>query len=253
MQSLPLFKSTSDVSVIAEAHENLAYFFSKRIKILIVEDDKNILAYLEGFFSTPYIQVETAATAEDAFSIISSSVGMPWHCWIVDLGLGTRSGLDIVESNRQFPFTIIHSGIGSMEIAAKAIKLGAAEVIDKKPDSIFKLIMKVCKLVPLSFLCKGFLPKNTSVFFLLKENILRNHLDWANTANLSLRQLQNICSMHTGISPTYVLPFYYGMHYLLLKSFGNDTFPIEYSSHHSFFFNCLQFVENNLPYYQNFL
>ncbi len=252
MRSFQPFESPSHASGISEVPETILRFFSKRIKLLIVEDDENVRGYLEGFFTTPFIQVEPAANVDEAFRIISSSA-LPWHCWIVDINLGKRSGLDIVEINRQFPFTIIYSGLGSMELAAQAIKLGAAEVIEKKPDSIFKLIMKTCKLIPLSFLCKGFLPKNITVFFLLRENIVRNHLDWANRANLSLRQLQNICGIHTGIPPTYVLPFYYGMQFILLKSFECNEFPVEYASNLSFFKHCLQFVENNLPYYQNFL
>ena len=81
------------------------------------------------------------------------------------MNLGGSSGCAILEKNRQFPFAIIYSGIGDMELAAQAKDLGAAEVIDKKPNSIFKLIIKTCKLIPISVLCRGFLGKNIYTFF----------------------------------------------------------------------------------------
>jgi DNA-binding NtrC family response regulator len=140
---------------------------------VIVEDDIKILEALEVLFSTPYIHVETAINAEEALLAISSSAS-PWHCWIIDMNLGRLSGCAILEKHRQFPFTIIYSGIGSMEHAAEAKELGAAEVIDKKPDSILKLIVKICKLIPLSFLCKGFLPNDSKVFFQCLNFIRKN-------------------------------------------------------------------------------
>jgi CheY-like chemotaxis protein len=237
---------------ISEVSEKVAQFFLKRMKLLIVEDDEKVRETLEGFFSTPFIQVEKASNTEEAFLAFSSSAN-PWHCWIIDINLGRLSGLEILKKNQQFPFAIIYSGIGSMEQAAQAVKLGAAEVIDKKPDSIFKLIIKTCNLIPIGILCKGFLPKNTHVFFLLKENLIKNQNDWAGRANLSVRQLQNICGLHTGMTPPFVIPFYYGLQYLLRSSFESIKLPDEYSAHKPFFRECLNFIDKNLPSYQNFL
>jgi ActR/RegA family two-component response regulator len=249
---MPFIEKLPSITGLSEVPEKVNSFFSKHIKLLIVEDDENILGCLKGFFSTPYIQVETALNAENALGAISSSA-KPWHCWIIDIDLGKLSGLAILEKNRQFPFAIIYSGIRSMEQAARAVKLGAAEVIDKQPDSILKVIIKTCKLIPLSVICKGFLLKNITSFFLLKENVIKNHTDWANRANLSLRQLQNICHLRTGMPPTYVIPFYYGLQYLLLLSFGSIDLPAEYAFQKPFLSDCLNFIDKNLPYYRNFL
>jgi CheY-like chemotaxis protein len=242
----------AQATALSEVSEKLASFFFKRMNILIVEDDDIILRCLEDFLSTSFIHVETALNAENALVAIAST-NTPWHCWIIDMGLGKLSGLAILEENRQFPFAIIHSGTGSMEQAALAMKLGAADVIDKSPNSMYKVILKICKLIPLSVLCKGFLLKNISAFFLLKENIILDHTEWAYRANVSLRQLQNICNLHTGMPPTFVIPFYYGLQYLLSLSFDSSVLTAEFLPYKPFLTDCLNFIEKNLSYYQNFI
>ena len=167
----------------------------------------------------------------------------------MNLGQRLNEGLDFIERYKTFPFTIIFSGMGSMEMAAKAMELGVAEVVDKTVDATNKLILKTCKLMPLSLLCKGRLQKNRSVFFLLKENIFKDHNEWAYAANLSLRQLQNICRLYTGMSPSFVLPFYYGIQFLLLSSFEAFKLPAEFSLNQSFFRQCADFVDQNILHY----
>jgi len=241
----------STLSDTINISEKLTTYFSNRMKLLVVDDSEITLSYIEGFFSTPLINVSTVSNSNDAFSLIAESP-LLWHCWIIDINLGMREndGLDIIERHKTFPFTIVFSGMGSMETAVKAMELGAAEVVDKKPEAINKLILKTCKLMPLSLLCKGRLQKNRNIFFLLKENIIKDHNEWALSANLSLRQLQNICNLYAGMPPTFVLPFYYGLQYLLLSSFEAFSLPPEYSANQEFFQNCLTFLEQNLPYYQ---
>jgi ActR/RegA family two-component response regulator len=233
----------------SEKPEKSFQFFPPKMKLLIVEDDENNRACLKGIFTSPYIQVQTAITADEALLAIASAA-FPWHCWIIEINLEKRSGLDIIAEHRNFPGAVIYSGLGSMEIAAKAIQLGAAEVIDKTRDSIHKLIMKTCELMPLSHLCQGILPKNKSVFYLLKENIIKNHNEWAAKANLSLRQLQNICHIHTGLPPTSVIPFYYGMQYLLASSFKYCNPPSEHVSHQFFFQDCVDFITKNRLHFE---
>ena len=233
--------------------DKLTNCFAKRMNLLIVDDSEMVITCLEGFFSTPFINVSTATTVDSAFKLISTP-SRQWHCWIIDMNLGNRlnEGLDIIEQNKSFPFSIIFSGIGSMETAAQAMELGAAEIIDKTHDAINKLILKTCRLMPISMLCKGRLQKNRSVFFLLKENIIKDCHEWAYAANLSLRQLQNICTLYTGMSPSYVLPMYYGMQQLLVSSFKQFKHPSEYFENESFFYACLDFIDQNLPYYQTY-
>jgi ActR/RegA family two-component response regulator len=244
----------SSVFKTLKISDRLIEFLSKRINLLIVDDLDMTLNCLEGFFSTPFIRVFTASNSEDAFKLISMP-SLQWHCWIIDMNLGKRDneGLDIIERHEHFPFTVIFSGIGSMEIAAQATKLGVAEVVDKAHDPINKLIIKACKIMSLGVLCKMILQKNRSLFFLLKEKIIKDPHAWAYSANMSLRQLQNICYSYTRMPPSFALPMYYGLQYLLVSSFESLSPPPEYLENQIFFTNCIDFIDQNLTHYKNCL
>jgi DNA-binding NarL/FixJ family response regulator len=224
--------------------------FLKRMKLLIADTDTSILASLATAFSTPLVDVKTASDANQATNAISRS-SCPWHTWIFDISLGKRGceGLEIIEKHQHYPFVIVHSGIGSMEKAAHAIRLGVAEVIDKTAESVSRLIEKTCALLPLGMLCKGRLLKSRGVFFTLAENVIMHHREWAERVNLSLRQLENVCNLHTDLTPSLVLPFYYGMRYLLQTTIDLRHMPVEYVVNERFFLECIEFVARRIEGY----
>ena len=225
----------------------------KRINLLIVEDDASLLLMLKNNFSLPYINIVQASSMKAARKAIAG-FGGAWHCWIVDMCLGDtkNAGTALIEGHDAFPFAIVYSGLGSMEGAAGAIQKGAAAVIDKGPGTLEKLIGEACGLMPLGVLCKGVLRKKKELLFLFRDHIIRNPNEWADKAGITLRQIENISVSTTGIPPSYTIPFYNGMRYLLAESLGiSGRFIAETDG--AFYRGCVEFLEENQDYYRNML
>lgn len=227
---------------------SISALFSRRINVLIVEDDENLLTTLADLFSTPFTTVTSAADMSEARSAIAK-LGGSWHCWIVDLSLGGKqdAGMALIKENGNFPFAVVYSGIGSMESASHAIRLGAEAVIDKGSGSIAKLVREVCAIAPLALLCRGSLSKSKEILFLLKNHAVREPKEWADLASLTLRQLQNISTMQTGLPPSFVIPFYHCLRCLLEAGISGNPPPAE---DREFCHKCLKFIEENLPTYK---
>jgi hypothetical protein len=158
----------------------------------------------------------------------------------------------LIEEHNNFPFAIVYSGIGSMESASHAIRIGAEAVIDKGGGSIDKLLREVCGVAPLAVLCNGKIFKRKEVLFLLKNHTIRDPKEWAEKSGMSLRQIENISSMHTGMPPSLVIPFYYGLRHLLATDISGKE-PEVNKEELTFQKGCFDFLQNNLPTYQNFL
>ena len=233
--------------------ESVSRCFSGRIHLLIVEDEEYILSALAGIFSIPSITVTTASTIDEARTAIAARGG-DWHCWIIDLGLGGKknAGMALIEESDNFPFAIVYSGLGSMESASHAIQIGAEAVIDKGFGSTAKLITEVCGLAPLAVLCNGKIFKSKEVLLLLKNNFVRDPKEWAKKSGMSLRQIENISSLHTGMPPSIVIPFYYGLNYLLLKEIHGKE-PAVNMEKLTFYKSCIDFLRENLPAYKDLL
>lgn len=228
-------------------------FLPGRIKLLIVEDEMSLLLMLKKTFSVPAIDVVQASSMKEAREAIARP-GAAWHCWIVDMCLGEKknAGTALIEEHDNFPFAIVYSGLGSMEGAASAIRKGAAAVIDKGVDTIDKLIWEACSLMPLGVLCKGILRKKKEMLFLFREHIIRDPNGWADIAGITLRQLENISLSAAGMPPSYTIPFYYGLRYLLATSLGVDRQFIK-AADRTFCRSCVEYLEKNHVYYRNTL
>jgi hypothetical protein len=228
-------------------------FLSGRINLLIVEDEVGLLLMLKKTFSLPFINVVQASSMEEARDAIARP-GAAWHCWIVDMCLGEKknAGTALIEGQNHFPFAIVYSGLGSMESAAGAIQKGAAAVIDKGADTLEKLLWEACRLMPLGVLCKGILRKKKELLFLFREHIIRDPNEWADKAGISLRQIENISLSATCIPPSFTIPFYYGLRYLLAKGLDVERHYIP-AADSAFCLSCVEFLEKNRDYYLNTL
>jgi len=232
---------------------NLSRYFSRRVNLLIIEDSESLLLALKGIFSIPCFKVTTASSIEEARKAIKRP-GTIWHSWIVDMRLAGKddAGATLIEEHRHFPFAVVYSGLRSMETAALAIQKGAAAVIDKGSDTADKLIGEVCGLAPLAMLCRGTLFNNREILFLLKNQTVREPAEWADKANMTLRQIENISQTHTGMAPSRVIFFYYGLRHLLLSGFGVNG-VLTNKEEQSFYQNCIENLQKNIPSYQNIL
>ncbi len=103
-------------------------------KILVVDDERNILRMLKKFLHGEGFHVETARNFEEAVSRFSD---MEFNLVLTDMRLPGKSGLDLLkwikEENPEIPVIII-TAYGSIENAVEAMKAGAANYLTKPID-----------------------------------------------------------------------------------------------------------------------
>ena len=103
-------------------------------KILVVEDEQDMLQFLSRFLVRKGYKVDGASSGEEAWRAIDETV---YDLVISDLDLGDISGLDLLEKARTtdntLPFIII-TGVGTIESAVKAIQQGAFHYLTKPFD-----------------------------------------------------------------------------------------------------------------------
>ena len=105
-------------------------------RILIVEDERNILRLLGRVLRQEGFSVETAINFEEAAS--KFSVGQEFDLVLTDMRLPGRSGLDLLnwvkEKNPGLP-VIIMTAYGSIENAVEAMRAGSVNYLTKPVES----------------------------------------------------------------------------------------------------------------------
>ncbi|HMK65461.1 MAG TPA: response regulator, partial [Thermodesulfobacteriota bacterium] len=100
-------------------------------RILVVEDELDMLEFLTRFLSRKGYQVDSAPSGEEAWKAIGETV---YDLIISDLALQDISGIELLERVRTtdafLPF-IIMTGVGTIESAVEAIKRGAFHYLTK--------------------------------------------------------------------------------------------------------------------------
>ncbi|MGC1404418.1 MAG: sigma-54 dependent transcriptional regulator [Thermodesulfobacteriota bacterium] len=100
-------------------------------RILVVEDEVEMLQFLSRFLTRKGYQVDSAASGEEAWKAIGETV---YDLVITDLALDDINGIELLERVRVtdavLPF-IIMTGVGTIESAVEAIKRGAFHYITK--------------------------------------------------------------------------------------------------------------------------
>ena len=100
-------------------------------KILVVEDELDMLNLLSRFLQRKGYQVDVASNGQEAWKAIDETV---YDLVITDLDLGDTTGLELMEKTRandsSLPFIII-TGVGTIENAVVAIQRGAFNYLTK--------------------------------------------------------------------------------------------------------------------------
>jgi DNA-binding NtrC family response regulator len=100
-------------------------------KILVVEDEPEMLEFLSRFLTRKGYQVDGAASGEEAWKSIGETV---YDLVISDLALQDMTGLELLgrvrTADNTLPFIII-TGMGTIESAVEAIQRGAFHYITK--------------------------------------------------------------------------------------------------------------------------
>ena len=117
--------------------------------VLIVDDEKSILASLAGVLSDEGYQVLTAENGAQALEIIHEDLP---SVVMLDIWLPGMDGIEVLEeirrTNSHLPVIMI-SGHGSIETAVKATKLGAFDFIEK-PLALEKVVLTVDNALKMS-------------------------------------------------------------------------------------------------------
>lgn len=124
----------------------------KMAKILVVDNDREILRSLEILFSNEGYEVVTAPMGRNALSLISEK---DFDVIFTDLALPDMSGFDILAQSRKLhppPQVIVITGTPTIETAVEAVKLGAHDYIRKPllPDKMIVITKRAIETVALA-------------------------------------------------------------------------------------------------------
>ena len=100
-------------------------------RILIVDDEKNIVSSLKGILADEGYDVSVAGDGLDALDIIQSD---PPDLLLLDIWLPGMDGIEVLKTVKTYHPNIevlIMSGHGTIDTAVKATKLGAYDFIEK--------------------------------------------------------------------------------------------------------------------------
>jgi two-component system nitrogen regulation response regulator NtrX len=119
----------------------------KQVKVLIVDDDTRILATLASFLRESGFGIVTATSIEEARQVNNCNVDLV----LLDLALPDGSGIELLQEIRvDFPgqTVVMISGQATLTDAVKAIKLGAADFLEKpvSPEKVELSIRNALKL-----------------------------------------------------------------------------------------------------------
>jgi two-component system response regulator FixJ len=105
------------------------------LRVALIDDDAAVLDSLQLYLSRNGLSLACFSTAEDFLS--SKSSGSRFDCVVADVRMPGVSGLDLVrrlaDEGSAIPVVLI-TGHGDIDMAVAAIKLGAADFIEKPFD-----------------------------------------------------------------------------------------------------------------------
>jgi DNA-binding NtrC family response regulator len=105
-------------------------------KILIVDDEKNIRLALTAALETLPVQVEAAASGEEALAKVETQP-YDYKIWLLDLLMPGIDGMEVLRrlaAIRPDIKVIVITAHGSIETAVEAMKLGAVDFLTKPFD-----------------------------------------------------------------------------------------------------------------------
>ena len=120
------------------------------MRILVVDDDEQLRAYLRRLLTRSEYRVEEAATASEAIALVRAN---PPDLVLLDLQLPDRSGLEVLEAIRESPATrllpvVMLTGAASPAEKIRAQSEGVTDFLSK-PFSPEELLPRVRALVML--------------------------------------------------------------------------------------------------------
>ncbi len=111
-----------------------------KARLLVVDDEENVRASLQGVLADEGFSVDTVESGEACLKVADRR---PYDAILLDVWLPGKDGLDTLKelrSRNPNQYVIMISGHGSIETAVQATKLGAFDFIEK-PLSLDKLML----------------------------------------------------------------------------------------------------------------
>jgi len=111
-------------------------------RILIVDDEKNIVSSLTSILSDEGYEVSMAGDGVEALELIQKD---PPDLVILDIWLPGMDGIEVLKTLKSYNLgveVLIMSGHGTIDTAVKATKLGAQDFIEK-PFSLDRIIESI--------------------------------------------------------------------------------------------------------------
>jgi len=122
----------------------------RKLRVLIIDDDQSMCNLISEFFKEQNFKTEACTSAESALEALTNA-DHDFHLIISDLSLPQMNGLDFIRDIRRRDImtpVIIITAHGSLDVATKALKLGASDYITKplnftELDIVSKRALKV--------------------------------------------------------------------------------------------------------------
>lgn len=116
-------------------------------RILVIEDDNDLRFGVVRFLRKEGHDLAEAATLPEAQRLLGTTV---YDVVLTDYNLGPHDGVQLVEQLRAEGFTgaiVVMTGFGSIELAVRAMKLGADDFLEKpvKLEELRPLIARLCE------------------------------------------------------------------------------------------------------------
>jgi len=115
----------------------------RKQRILIVDDDHDILTSLSGLLKDKGYSTLTASTAEAAFEIIESQ---SLSLVLLDVVMPETDGIEAlrrIKTNHPDLPVVMISGAATIDVAVTAIKLGATDFVEKPFDPVDRLLVTI--------------------------------------------------------------------------------------------------------------
>ncbi len=134
-------KSTSQTGASSELVTiNGTTFMKEKKRILVVDDDVNILRVFKAILEKEGFIVETAETGNEALKKIKKE---DFDVWLVDVKLPDMDGTDLLlKKTSSDPIKIIVTGFSSEEVGKRAADYGADDFLVKpvRPEELIDTV-----------------------------------------------------------------------------------------------------------------
>lgn len=191
--------------------------FRNAFRILAVEDDPNWGMMISKMLASPLWDLVIARSPGEITS------GSKWSAVIADIDLRDprgKTGVDVLQGFKEFPWKITLSGLRSLEAGHAATRLGGARaVLDKSnPSALLRLPAITARFASLGFMLGGRCQAHTEILCMLLDEPPATAVEWHGRAGIGRRRLEQICGEHLACAPKEAIEIHQALALLQVES-----------------------------------